>query len=322
MSIRGDALPMRANPVTPTAASRRLPITAIVLTRNEQRNLEACLSSIAEHVAQIVVVDSYSDDSTLEIARRYTPHVFQNTWTRYAQQYAWATRLPEIDQPWILRIDADERWTPEGFAELSRWMAEPDVNGIYVRMKIYFMGRFIRHGTFYPNLFLRAYRREAGEIEQRWMDEHIEVTGRTVVSSIDVVEANYDRQKNLTLFIDKHNRYATREAIDLLLQRQRARERPSSMASLFRTRTEAKRWLKDNVYARAPLFVRPTAYFAYRYVLRGGFLDGTEGFIFHSLQGLWYRFLVDAKIYQIEQLMKAEGRSLAEVVKDHLGYTL
>ena len=297
-----------------------LPITAIVLTFNEERNIEACLDSLRGNVAQIVIVDSYSTDRTLELARRYTNDVFQNRWVNYATQYEWATTLPAINQPWILRVDADERWTPQGFAQLSELVRQDDLDGIYVRMKIYFMGRWIQHGSFYPNHFLRVYRRDKGSIEKRWMDEHIEVRGRTVVSDIDVIEANYDRQKNLALFTTKHNGYSTREAIDLLLLRHQ--RRPPSVASLGQTKTERKRWIKENIYARTPLFVRPLAYFSYRYFLRGGFRDGPEGFVFHVLQGLWYRFLVDSKIYQIEHLAREEGRSIEEVVADHFGFRL
>jgi glycosyltransferase involved in cell wall biosynthesis len=300
----------------PGLCSAPLPITAIVLTFNEERNLVACLDSLVGNVAQIIVVDSFSTDRTVEIARRYTDNVYQNPWVNHAVQYDWATRETTITQPWLMRVDADERCTAEGFAKLRLLVARDNIDGIYIRKKIYFMGRWIRHG-YYPNYFMRVYRREKGHIENRWMDEHIEVEGNTFVSDIDIIEANYDREKNLALFTDKHNNYSTREAIDMLMLR--GKKRSGSVASLTRTKTEAKRWVKENVYARTPLFVRPAAYFAYRYVVRGGFLDGPEGFVFHTLQALWYRFLVDAKIYQIEKLAAEEGRSVEEVIRDHFG---
>jgi glycosyltransferase involved in cell wall biosynthesis len=299
--------------------TQKLPITAIVMTLNESRNLEACLASVHEHVAQILIVDSFSGDDTLHIARRYTQDIVQNKWVSYAAQYRWAVERPEITQPWLLRLDADERWTPEGFRELRAIMErEPDVNGIYVKMKIFFMGRWIKHGGFYPNYFLRVYRRDKGRLENRWMDEHIQVDGRTFTSTIDVIEANYDRQSNLSLFTQKHNGYSTREAVDLLL----LRARPAGDTNLgqnWRSKTERKRWLKEHIYARAPLFLRPTAYFFYRYLLQAGFLDGPEGFVFHSLQALWYRFLVDAKIYQIEKLAAQEGRPIEAIIEEHFG---
>jgi hypothetical protein len=155
-------------------------------------------------------------------------------------------------------------------------------------------------------------------MEERWMDEHVEVEGNIVVSNIDVTEANYDRQANLTLFTQKHNAYSTREAVDLLWLRH-SPQRNTSVAKLLLTKTERKRWLKENVYARAPLFVRPTLYFMYRYFLRLGVLDGPEGLVFHTLQGFWYRFLVDAKIWQIEELARRENRSIEDVLRDHFG---
>ncbi|MCZ7612740.1 MAG: hypothetical protein M5T52_04140 [Ignavibacteriaceae bacterium] len=98
-------------------------------------------------------------------------------------------------------------------------MKNDKADGVYVKMKIYFMGRWIKHGGFYPNYFLRVYKKTKGKMEDRWMDEHIKVDGRTIVSNIDVIESNYDRQKNIGLWTDKHNKYSTREAVEFLIQK-------------------------------------------------------------------------------------------------------
>ena len=148
------------------------------------------------------------------------------------------------------------------------------------------------------------------------MDEHIRVDGRTVFSSIDVAEVNYDRQRNLVLWTDKHNVYSTREAVDVLMRRHSI-GRVDTVARLRGNKTERKRWIKENVYSRGPLFVRPFLYFIYRFVFRLGFLDGKEGFIFHTLQAFWYRFLVDAKVYQIQKNAKLDGISIEDALRDH-----
>ena len=298
--------------------TQKLPITAIVMTYNEERNLEECLRSIHGYVDEIIVVDSFSTDKTEEIARKYTDKFFQNKWINYSKQYLWSLENTPIGNEWILRIDADERWTPEGFEELANIMNDPEVNGIYVKMKIFFMGRFIRHGAFYPNYFLRVYKKSKGNMEDRWMDEHIQVEGKVVHSNIDVIESNYDRQKNITLWTNKHNSYSSREAVEFLIAKH-GLKMMDSVANLFGNKTERKRWIKENLYFKTPLFIRPYIYFFYRYFLKFGFLDGKEGFIFHTLHAFWYRFLVDAKVYQIEKLSKEENRSIEEVVKDHLG---
>ena len=129
----------------------------------------------------------------MELARS-RGSVLQRSWKNYADQFQWALENVSIETEWVLRLDADERWTEEGFERLAEAIRDPDVHGVNVRMRIFFMGRFLRHGGLYPNLFLRVFRREGARIEQRWMDEHIVVAGKVISPHIDVLEANYDRQ--------------------------------------------------------------------------------------------------------------------------------
>ncbi len=296
----------------------KLPVTAIVMTYNEARNLRACLESIKDHIDDIVIVDSFSTDKTETIAREYTEKFYQNNFINQAKQFIWALGQTDIKHEWILRIDADERWTKEGFDELRKIIDEDSADGVYVKMKIFFMGRFIKHGAFYPNYFLRVYKRSKGAMEDRWMDEHIKVDGVTVHSDIDVIESNYDRQENIALWTNKHNSYSTREAVEFLIAKHQIKK-INTIANLFGNKTERKRWIKENIYFKTPLFVRPFIYFFYRYILKFGFLDGKEGFIFHTLHAFWYRFLVDAKIYQIEHLAKKYNQTIQEVLIDHYG---
>lgn len=296
----------------------KLPITAIVMTYNEERNLTVCMESIKDYIDDIIIVDSFSTDKTEEIAFRYTQKFYKNKWINYSKQYLWGIANTDIKNEWILRLDADERWTKEGFDELRKIIEEDSADGVYVKMKIFFMGRFIKHGAFYPNYFLRVYKRSKGSMEDRWMDEHIRVDGTTVHSNIDVIESNYDRQENISLWTTKHNGYSTREAVEFLIAKYKLHP-IDTVANLFGNATERKRWMKENIYFKVPLFVRPILYFLYRYFLKFGFLDGKEGFIFHTLHAFWYRFLVDTKVYQIEQLAKRDNKSIQEVVKDHYG---
>jgi len=296
----------------------KLPISVIIMTYNEERNLRACLESIDNYIDDIIVVDSYSIDKTENIAREYTNKFYQNKFINQAKQFIWTIANTEIKNEWIIRLDADERWTKEGFEELKKLISDDTVDGIYVKMKIYFMGRFIKHGAFYPNYFLRVYKKSKGAMEDRWMDEHIKVKGKVVYSNIDVIESNYDRQENIALWTDKHNGYSTREAVEFLIAKHNL-HKIDSVANLFGNKTERKRWLKENLYFRVPLFLRPLMYFIYRYIFKFGFLDGKEGFIFHTLHAFWYRFLVDTKVYQIEKLAKENNKTIQEVVLDHYG---
>ncbi|OQY70096.1 MAG: hypothetical protein B6D44_16425, partial [Ignavibacteriales bacterium UTCHB2] len=276
------------------------------------------MESISNFIDEIIIIDCFSNDNTLEIAKKYTNSIYQNKWINYSQQYNWALNNADIKNEWILRLDADERWTREGFDELSKIIAKDEADGVYVKMKIFFMGRWIKHGGFYPNYFLRVYKKSKGRMEDRWMDEHIKVEGRTLISNINVIESNYDRQKNISLWTDKHNKYSTREAIEFLIQKHNLRK-IDTVAKFWGNRTERKRWLKEKFYFRLPLFVRPFLYYTHRYIFKLGFLDGKEGFIFHYLHAFWYRFLVDVKIYQIEKLAKKENKTIPQVIRENYG---
>lgn len=300
---------------------KSLPISAIVMTANEKLNLEECLNSIQAYLDDIIIIDCYSTDNTLEIAKKFTSKVYQNNWINYSKQFIWALENTNIKNEWILRIDADERWTKEGFEELKKIIDSGSADGVYVKMKIFFMGRWIKHGGFYPNYFLRVYKKSKGKMEDRWMDEHISVDGKTIISNIDVIESNYDRQKNITLWTTKHNNYSTREAIEFLIQKHNL-SKLDTVAKFWGNKTERKRWLKEKLYFRMPLFLRPFLYFIHRYIFKLGFLDGKEGFIFHYLHAFWYRFLVDAKVYQIEQIAKKENKTITEVIKEHYNIEL
>lgn len=296
----------------------RLNITAVVMTLNEERNLRECLESVVPYVRSTFVVDCGSSDGTEAIARAFGCSWVHHAFKNHADQFQWALDKLPFTTEWVVRVDADERWTADGFAALAPVLVRSEVGGVNVRMRIMFMGRWLKHGGLYPNNFLRVFRRAGASIERRWMDEHIRVDGLVVSPGIDVVEANYDRQHNIGLWTTKHNFYSTREAIDFLIIAHRLRPH-DTIADLVGGRTARKRWFKENVYLRTPLFARPFLYFIYRYVLRLGFLDGVPGFIFAVLQAFWYRFLVDTKIFQLEREAQSSRRSLPEVVKDGYG---
>jgi glycosyltransferase involved in cell wall biosynthesis len=298
-----------------------LPISAIIMTYNEQINLPDCLESIKEYIDDIIIVDSFSSDNTLGIAAKYTMKIYQNNYPNQSKKFSWALSNTKIKHEWVLRLDADERWTREGFEELENIIDNDTADGVYVKMKIYFMDRWIKHGGMYPNYFLRVFKKSKGMMEDRWMDEHIQVNGRTLISNIDVIESNYDRQKNISFWTTKHNNYSTREAIEFLASKYKL-PNVTSIANLAGNKTERKRWIKDNVYVRLPLFLRPFLYFIYRYFFQLGFLDSKEGFIFHTLHAFWYRFLVDAKVYQIEGSAKKENKTIKEIVKQNYGVEL
>ncbi len=278
-------------------------LSVLILTGNEEHNIGKCLASVTPLSAKVYIVDSCSTDRTAEVAESMGAMVRTRAWTTHAEQFNWGLENLGISSDWIMRLDADEELTPGLARALLQFLRDPPaaVSGVYVRRRVYFMGRWIRHGGYYPTWLLRIFRNGHGRCEELLMDEHIVLNrGQALRIQEDIIDKN---NKDLTFWTDKHNKYASREVQDIL-NKQRDALRGSGAtpqrlrASLSGRQDSARRWVKDRVYLRMPLFVRPFLYFFYRYFFRLGFLDGTQGLIFHFLQAFWYRFLVDAKLYE------------------------
>ena len=287
-------------------------ITVQILTYNEEQHIERAINSVKSFASQVVLIDSYSTDKTVELAESMGAIVLQNKWhNNYARQLNWGLDNAPITGEWVMRLDADEYVTPELAEEIKNKInhIEANINGIYMRRRIHFAGKWMKHGATYPMWMLRLWRKDYGKCENRWMDEHIVLsTGETIRFDNDFVDDNLN---SLTWWTTKHNHYATREAADLLNHKYKfmasdTRDDEDKEQAMF------KHWLKENIYTKTPLFVRPFFYFFYRYIIRLGFLDGWRGLQWNFLQGLWYRFLVDAKIYEVESKIKdAKDKCLA-----------
>ena len=276
-------------------------LAVIILTYNEERHISRALTSIAGIAREIFVVDSFSSDRTTELARAQGATVLQNKFINQAKQFKWALDNAPITAPWIMRLDADEVIEADLAAKIRDELPTlaDDIVGVNLKRKHIFLDRWIRHGGRYPLILLRIWRRGRGRIEDRWMDEHMVVWGgRTVTFEGGFADHNLS---DLTFFTDKHNKYATREAIDVLNQRrnlfQGDVDLPARRSSL---QAAIKRFLKEKFYNRIPFQIGAPAYFLYRLIFQLGFLDGKEGIIYHGLQGLWYRFLVGAKVKELE----------------------
>lgn len=293
-------------------------IAAIILTKNEEKHLERCIRSLKGVCDEIIVIDSFSTDRTCEMAEQMGAKVYRNPWKNYATQFNFGVYQCPIQSEWIWRIDADEFLEGNiGLAvkdTVSRCKA--DVNGVYVRKRIDFMGRPLLHGGWYPSYHLKVFRKGHGDCENRWMDEHIRIfDGTTItVKEGNQVDANLN---DLTWWTEKHNGYATREMVDMLMMEYGMDAKAEEVIpKFFGTEEQRKRWLKIK-YVKAPLFVRPFINFFLRYVLKAGFLDGKEGFIWHILQGFWYRMLVDAKIYEIKKCFGHDAEKIKAYLKEN-----
>jgi len=290
--------------------------TALILTYNESKHLSRCLDSLSELFSEVVVIDSFSTDNTTLIAKKYGVTLVQNEFINQAQQLNWYLDNHKIDSEWIFRIDADEVITPELRSNLEGGLdyISNSVSGITINRRIYFLGKWIRHGGIYPIPVLRLWRNGRGYCENRWMDEHIIVQGEVEHVSGDISDINLN---NLSWWVDKHNNYASREAVEVVLSQTRESKSNDMKMSANASR---KRWIKRVVYSRIPLGIRAVLYFTYRYIFLAGFLDGSKGFAFHLFQGLWYRLLVDYKVLELRLLVKSNNKDLRSIILDEYGY--
>lgn len=275
-------------------------LTAIILTKNEEKNIEYCIRSIQPVAKKIVVIDSFSTDETVKKATELGAVVYQHEFVNYSKQFIYGMEIADIQTKWVLRIDADERLTESSAAEINELCeknTDTDVNGLVLRFEVNFMGKKLRHGGIYPFRKLLVFKYGKGQIEDRNMDEHIVLSeGRTVELKNDSEHHDY---KDLTYWINKHNWYAGREVLDYYAHKDDAEEGADLDA-----KARLKRFVKFRIYYRLPMGMRAHLYYWYRYYLKLGFLDGKEGKIFAFMQAYWYRFLVDAKIYEQEKLSR------------------
>lgn len=300
-----------------------LSICVIILTFNEEKHLSHLLNSIKALEAKVFILDSGSTDNTELIAKKYGAEFIYHQWVNnHAIQFNWGLENLPIKTGWVLKMDADEYLLPELISEIKEKLPnlENDITGVMLKRRVYFMNRWIKYGGYYPTFLLRLWRYGAGKFEERWMDEHVKLeNGSTITFENDFVDDNLN---NLTWWTNKHNDYATREAIDLLNNKQNFSSIDAIDAKLTSSQDKRKRWLKEKIYSRSPLFIRPFFYFIYRYIFKLGFLDGIPGLVWHFLQGFWYRFLVDAKIYDIKRRAKKENCPISDIIEKHYGIKL
>jgi glycosyltransferase involved in cell wall biosynthesis len=280
-------------------------LVVIILTFNEEQHIARAIHSVQPIARSVVVVDSYSTDRTVDIARALGAEVHQHKFHSHASQFNWALDNVPISSQWIMRLDADEYIESDLAASLVETLPAlpPDVAGINLKRKHIFMDRWIRHGGRYPLIMLRIWRTGAARVEDRMMDEHVVLSqGRTITLDGGFADHNLN---DLTFFIKKHNDYATREAIEIINQkREFLGSRQKLVGGTVSRQTAITRSIKERFFNRIPFPLGVIGYFCYRYIVRLGFLDGMPGLIYHFLQGFWYRFLVGAKVIEYERALK------------------
>ncbi len=284
-------------------ANNKTDITAVILTKNEELNIENCIRSVLPIAQRIVLIDSGSTDNTCAIAEGLGAQVIEHEFVNYALQFNWALKNADIDTKWVYRIDADEV-VPSDLADeiLSecRKHANDDVNAFLMKHKMYFLGKYLKHGGAYPFLKITIFKPEFADFEEREFGEHVVLkSGRYITLKNDCLHHDC---KDITSFVDKHNSYATREVKDYFERAQ------SKRSSELYAKAQTTQKLRDGFYYKLPPFFRARFFYIYKYYFKLGFLDGKPGKIYALLQTYVYRTIVDAKIYEA----KIEGKNHEE----------
>ena len=301
----------------------KLDITAIILTYNEELHIRRCLDKISPIAKEIFIIDSFSTDRTLDIAKEYdNVSILQNKWVNYATQFNWGLQNAPIKSKWVLRLDADEYLSEELIDELKVKLPKLDekYTGIVVPLQRVFLGRKINHGIAKGIKMLRFFQYGKARSEVRMMDEHIELLeGESIEFKHPFADDNLN---DISWWTQKHVGYAIREAVDLLdIEYNLTGSAETDDNKNIDAQAQAKR-MKKHKYARQPLFWRSFVYFIYRYIFKLGFLDGKEGFLWDFLQGWWYRTLVDAKIYECKKACGNNPEAMKNYIAKHWGIKL
>ena len=298
-----------------------LDLSVIILTYNEEIHIRRCLENVKQFASKVYVVDCFSIDRTAQIAKELGAEVIEHEWPgNQAEQFNWALDNLPITTEWILRLDADEYLLPGLIEELLEKLPviPESVSALSLSLARAFCGKILHHGIVNNIRIIRIFRKGKARYEKRLMDEHLSVlSGETIDMKNQFVD---DNRMPIGLFIDKHNGYATREAA-LLLDAEYHLTNMDSLPQDYGREVEKKRTQKAR-YARMPLFWRAFGYFVYRYIIKLGFLDGKEGFLWDFLQGWWYRTLMDAKVYEIKKACGDDKEKMRHFLQDKYNITL
>jgi glycosyltransferase involved in cell wall biosynthesis len=278
-----------------------LPVSVIVPVRNEAGNLPRCLESL-RGVGEIYVIDSQSNDDTVEIARSFGAKVVQfhyaGGWPKKRQ---WAMDILPLTYEWVFLIDADEALTPELAKEIQQAIQDARFDGYYIALQMFFLGRMLRYGGagFYK---LSLFRRGKGRFECRLKEqdvsmadmevhEHVIVPGKSAKLKNHLLHHNVE---SISRYIQKHDEYSNWDARVWLEREGGSAELPPS---LFGSQAQRRRWLRKRLFA---LPGSSLLLFIYRYFFRLGFLDGVPGLIYCGFQGMQF-FHIKAKIYELRR---------------------
>lgn len=268
-------------------------LTVVILTYNEAIHISRAINNVLHWADKIIVLDSYSQDKTTEIATSLGAEVIFRKFDDYKNQRLHAIEYCKDKTEWMLFLDADEYLLAEAKDEIKQAIHKKNnIAGYYLPRRFIFMNKWIRYGGYYPCYLMRLFKPEKATI-YGVVNEHILIDGEVAKLKHDIVDHNL---KDVASWVNKHNKYTDLEALRLW-QSKNTQKKSGDHASFVKL--EWKDWIRENIWNRLPLLIKPFFYFFYRYCIRCGFLDGKSGFIYHLLQGWWYYFMIDVKYVEM-----------------------
>jgi glycosyltransferase involved in cell wall biosynthesis len=295
-------------------------ISVIVPVQNEIIHIERCVNNALKLTKNVFVVDSSSTDGTAEKARSLGAQVYNYEWdstSNFSKKLNWAFEYLPIETDWIIRLDADEYFLDQTLERLPLELEKIDstINAVTLNRRLYFQGRWMKHGAQYPRPVVRVTRSGKATYQSRWLDEGVIVVDNAIANlQLDIAD---DSLIGISKWISKHNKYATQEVIEILHQEMNIFNR--SDETEFIGSDSKKAQTEKKMYNRMPLFWRAFFYFNYRYLLKFGFLDGYQGFLWNFFQAFWYRMLIDVKLFEIRKQFGSDKIKIAEYIEKEFG---
>ncbi|TAF03828.1 MAG: glycosyltransferase family 2 protein [Nostocales cyanobacterium] len=284
----------------------KIPVSVLIPAKNEEANLPACLSSL-QVADEIFVVDSHSSDRSIEIAENYGAKVVQFNFNgSWPKKKNWSLENLPFRNEWVLIVDCDERITPESWQEMAELIQKDECNGYYINRRVFFLGKWIRHGGKYPDWNLRLFKHKKGRYENlstedipntgdNEVHEHVILQGKVGYLKHDMLHEDF---RDLYHWLERHNRYSNWEArvyFNLLTGKDNGN---TIGANLFGDAVQRKRFLKT-VWVRLPF--KPLLRFILFYIIQRGFLDGKAGYIYGRLLSQ-YEYQIGVKLYELRTL--------------------
>ena len=283
----------------------KIPVSVLIPAKNEELNLPACLESVAV-ADEVFIVDSQSEDRSLEIAAQYGATVVQFHFNgRWPKKKNWSLENLPFRNDWVLIVDCDERITPESWLEIAEVIKNPEFQGYYINRKVFFLGKWIRFGGKYPDWNLRLFQHKLGRYENlntedipntgdNEVHEHVILQGKVGYLKEDMLHIDF---RDIYQWLARHNRYSNWEArvyYNILTGKD---ESGTIGANLFGDAVQRKRFLKK-IWVRLPF--KPLLRFILFYFIRLGFLDGRAGYIYGRLLSQ-YEYQIGVKLYELQK---------------------